>query len=110
MNDKIRQHVAAYCASKGYPTDDETIARIIQDRDTIWESRRDSRRWWDDVFCVVSINGLEIGFMGARTTGDDSPRDRGWEFDPRTICEVEKHTETVVKTTYRPKKEVANVG
>lgn len=110
MNDKIRQHVAAYCASKGCQTSDNSIFGTIRNFDPIWEGERDSYRWWDELFVVVEINGMKIGFVDARTTGDDSPYDKGWEFDPSTICEVEERTETIIKTTYTPVKEAPNVG
>jgi hypothetical protein len=48
-----------------------------------------NRRWWTDCFVVVEVDGMLIGFDGATTTGDDSPSDKGWKFDPSSICEVQ---------------------
>jgi len=35
------------------------------------------------------------------TTGDDSPDDKGWEFDPNSVCYAEKYELTEIK--YRKK-------
>ena len=69
--------------------------------DEVYCESKGNRRWWEDLFVVVDIGDeMLVGFNSARTTGDDSPSDKGWEFDPDTICEVEKVTETKVITTY----------
>ena len=59
-------------------------------------------RWWEDEYRVVDVDGRLIGFMGASTTGDDSPYDVGWEFDENSIHEAEPYEETVTK--YRQKR------
>jgi hypothetical protein len=43
-----------------------------------------------------------VGFIDGKTTGDDSAEEKGWEFDPSTICEVEAHEKTI--TVYEQKK------
>jgi len=58
------------------------------------------RRWWFDDFVVVNLGDQIIGFYGASTTGDDSPKDLGWEFDEGSICWAERYE--VVKESYRP--------
>ena len=50
------------------------------------------------MFVVVEIDGMLIGFDDANTTGDKSPSDFGWEFDPSSICEVV--AKEVVTTVY----------
>lgn len=47
---------------------------------------------------VVEVDGMLIGFDGATTTGDDSPSDKGWEFNPSSICEVQ--AKEVTTTVY----------
>ncbi len=101
MNQKIKEHVAKYNLLKGYGNTDKEIIETIQESETIHEEKIDDRRWWDDWFFVVEIDGMKIGFDGAKTTGDDSPYDKGWEFDPESICEVEETTETVVVKKYK---------
>ena len=100
MNEKIRQHVAKFAESKGWPTDEESLIEVIFEANMVWRGNESSRRWWTDCFMVVDVDGMLIGFDGAITTGDDSPRDKGWEFDPSTICEVEPR-EVVTKTYVR---------
>jgi len=104
MNEKIRNHVAEYNAVKGWDTTEESIIKTIYEAKRIWVGERSDRRWWTDCSAVVDVNGMLIGFDDAETTGDDSPRDKGWEFDPSSICEVE--AEEVTTTIYKPIKEV----
>jgi hypothetical protein len=58
------------------------------------------RRWWEDLFIVVEIDGMLIGFNGAKTTGDESPYEKGWEFDINTVGEVEKIEKLVKQVEY----------
>lgn len=86
--------------------EDEVFEFLAYECDEVYSESLGNRRWWEDLFIVVDIgDGVKIGFNSARTTGDDSPRDKGWEFDPDTICEVEEKTETITVTTYEPKAE-----
>jgi len=98
VNEKIRQHVAKFAESKGWSTDEKTLVEVIVEANIVWRGNESSRRWWTDCFMVVEVNGMMIGFDGAITTGDDSPREKGWEFNPETICEVEPRE--VTTTTY----------
>ena len=89
MNEKIREHVRAYNEKQGYvDQDDSDIIETIRDAKEVWSGNDSDRRWWTDCFTVVEVDGMLIGFDDAKTTGDDSPRDKGWEFDPSSICEV----------------------
>ena len=98
MNEKIRSHVAKYNTEKGWEATDESIVETIIEGKHVWSGHESSRRWWTDCFTVVEIDGMLIGFDDAKTTGDDSPRDKGWEFDPSSICEV--RTKEVTTTVY----------
>lgn len=99
MNDKIREHVKQYNISKGYGIDDESIIETIRESDSVWSGDEDEQRWWVTYFTVIQVNGMFIGFENAKTTGDDSPYDKGWEFDAKSICEVvaEQITTTIYK-------------
>lgn len=57
----------------------------------------------NDVFNVVEIDGMLIGFDDAETTGDNSPSDVGFEFDPESIVEVEKIVEIKKVVSFRRK-------
>lgn len=102
MNDKIKQHIVNYCNKNGYPTTDAVLCEVL--RECGYELYReivDHKRWWNEVFVVVEIDGMEIGFFTAITTGDNSPEDLGWEFNLSDVCMVDKYE--VVKTIYKPK-------
>ena len=89
MNAKIRDHVAKYNAAKGWDTTDESIIETIMESHEVWRGDESPHRWWTTCFMVTEIDGMLIGYVGAITTGDDSPSDKGWSFDPDSICEVE---------------------
>lgn len=95
MNDSIKQHVLSLLG--GAATEEEIIDKIRWSK-TVWTGYESDRRWWTDCFTVVDVGGMLIGFDDAKTTGDNSPRDCGWEFDPSSICEVK--VREVVKTVY----------
>lgn len=101
MNATIREHVIKYLVKIGEETTDDDIIEVITDSKEVWIGDADSHRWWDCCFKVVEVDGMLIGFDWATTTGDDSARDKGWEFDPETICEVEE--KQITKTIYSRK-------
>lgn len=101
MNETIKSHVSAYNARNGWPTSDEDILETIFEGKHVWTGDESDRRWWTDCFTVVEVDGMLIGFDDATTTGDDSARDKGWEFDPDSICEVE--AKEITTTIYVPK-------
>ena len=88
MNDTIRQHVLKYNIASGHGESEEDIIDTILEGDFVWRGKENRRRWWSEWFTVVKVDGMLIGFEGALTSGDDSPQDKGWEFDPSSICEV----------------------
>ncbi len=98
MNEKIREHVRAYNEREFEDASDEGIIETIRETPAKWSVVTGERRWWEDLFVVVEIDGMLIGFDDANTTGDKSPSDVGWEFDPSSICEVV--AKEVVTTVY----------
>ena len=100
MNAKISEHVAAHNTANKLATDEASLVETIREATRVWRGDESSRRWWTDCFTVVEVNGMLIGFADAITTGDDSPSDKGWEFDPSTICEVV--AKQVTTTVYEP--------
>ena len=103
INEKIRAHVSKFNKSKGYGTADKDIIETLKERDFIWQGEFDSRRHWEERFTVVKIDGMLIGFVLATTQGDESAEDKGWEFDPNSICEVE--SKEIITTIYTRKGE-----
>ena len=107
MNGKIKTHIKNYCENRGYTCNSvndihETLTECGNEiyRETVGE-----RRWWNDVFIVVDLEGMLIGFSDAETTGDSNPSELGWEFNTSSICEVVRKEETKVIITYNPKPE-----
>lgn len=103
MDDKILKHIQEYHNKSGWSFDG-TPADIFETLNSvpiIYAKVINSHRWWNDVFCVVELDDMLIGYNGAETTGDNSPLDVGWKFDLETVVEVEKHTETKMITTYK---------
>jgi hypothetical protein len=103
VNEKIKNHVAEYCKKEGWGTDEKTIIEVIRESEVVWSKDLGSSRWWGNEFRVCEIDGMFIGYNDAYTTGDDSPWDKGYEFDPKYICEVEKKEETKVVVTFKRK-------
>jgi hypothetical protein len=103
MNEHIKTHVTAYNEKHGYGTSDNDLIETIQEGKHIWTGDYDRHRWWNECFTVVEVGGMLIGFNDAETTGDESPYDRGWEFDPESICEVEAEAVVTTTTIYKRK-------
>lgn len=102
MNEIIKAHVIKHNLEKGWDTSEESIIETIRDGGKhVWSGNDKPRRWWTDCFTVVDVGGMLIGFDDAKTTGDDSPTDKGWDFNPESICEVT--AKEVVKTVYERK-------
>ncbi len=93
MNEKIEQHLLAYAKKEGWLDDDgktDLVEIILEYGEKIYQKLISDHRWWDNYFVVKNIDGMLIGFEDAQTTGDENAYDKGWEFDPETVCEVEK--------------------
>lgn len=103
INPEIREHIAQWNRERGYPADnDEDIwETLVNAAGEVWSGNEDARRWWTEYFHVVQLGGMLIGFTDAKTTGDDSARDKGWEPDFDSICKVEAYE--VTKIEYRKK-------
>jgi hypothetical protein len=96
MNDKIRNHLIAFNESHGLPTDDDTLLETLLEEDTVHEQIVGQRRWWNDIFHVVNVGGMLIGYDWAHSTGDSSASELGWEFDWDSVVEVEAFEKVVV--------------
>lgn len=62
-----------------------------------WSEVTSSSRWWNNLFVVSEMNGKLVGYDWAKTTGDTSIWDTGWEFDEDSICFVEPYEVTKIK-------------
>ena len=103
MNDIIKKHVGEYLRVQDMNDSEDSIIEWIRYSDEIYSEIVDTKRWWKVVFRVVEIDGMFIGFDDAETTGDNSPSDVGFEFNPESIVEVEKVVEIKQVVTYQKK-------
>ena len=94
MNKTVRDHLTKIAIREGIEPTDDNLGGIVRNADEVWNGNYSYRRWWCDCFTVVSCEGMLLGFNNAATTGDESPWEKGWVFDPNSICEVEKFEET----------------
>jgi hypothetical protein len=103
MNKEILDHLKNYCEKNGFSfdgSDEDIIETLLDSGKNVYREVIDEKRWWNDVFDVVELDGMLIGFRNAVTTGDSSPEDVGWEFDSDYCCKVEKREETKIVVSY----------
>jgi hypothetical protein len=96
MNEKIKQHLTEYAISRNWQTDDLTLFEIVREAKKVYSEKIGSHRWYDDMFNVVDIKGMNIGFNDFYMTGDNSPSDMGLEYDINSICEVKEVEKKVI--------------
>jgi hypothetical protein len=94
MNESIKAFLINYNKNHGWEIDDATLFESLMDAKKVYLETVNERRWWNDIFVVVEIDGHFIGFDSAETTGDNTPNECGWEFDPESICECKSIQET----------------
>lgn len=104
MNEEIKKYLVHFLKNNEQWKDewltDKGIIEYLIETDPIYEEDCGSSRWWMNTFRVVEVGSKLIGFEWATTTGDNNARDMGWEFDPKSICEVEKKIEIKEVITY----------
>lgn len=77
--------LSAYCESKGWSPVNPSLLLEVLDNATCLNKETRNRRWWTDVTRVAEVNGVLYQYDSAETTGDESPSDKGWEFNPDSI-------------------------
>lgn len=87
-------------AKKEFPNDGFSVEDYFDQKDVIHTEVYNESRWWSDTEVVVDSGGVLISYSGAETTGDDSPGDKGWEFDESTVSYSKVETKMVAVTTY----------
>jgi hypothetical protein len=90
MDERVRKILTEYNNSHGWSTDDDTLIETLLESDVVYEEQVDKWRWWYVYDYVTEIDGHYIRYEFAETTGDDSPDEAGWKFDPTTIELVTK--------------------
>ena len=71
---------------------------MLRNYDELHEERISEHRWWNEVRHVIKVGDKYIGYVYAETTGDMSPPEAGYDFDPDSICEMKQIQKTI--TTY----------
>jgi len=99
MNEKIKNHLVAYCKKKGYRVEDSDLIELVTETAPIFREEIDRHRWWVEYFYVTKIDGMLIRYANAES---DDGEDRGYEFDLNSVKEVKAVEKTVVVTEYVP--------
>jgi len=100
MNEAVKEYLKGYNAKNEYGIEDDDLLETLLEGDQIYSKVTSKHRWWNCTLVVVDIGGKLIGYEWAATTGDNTARDLGWEFDEDSVCFVEKKEEQVTVTTY----------
>lgn len=106
MNQKIRdflvdQYTTEQEKKEGFDLSDPDILDCLESEDKLVEYELCKFCWWAIYERVVKVGDKFIAFELARTTGDDSPEDKGYKPN-FFFFEVEPYETTVTK--YRVKK------
>jgi len=106
MNNKIEKLLEDYCIEKGFTKweNDNELLEVLYNFKILYKDSGDEHRHWVEHQYVVKVKDTYIGYCNAETTGDMSPWEVGYEFDPDSVCEMEPVQKTV--TTYIKKEEV----
>ena len=98
MNKRIEVFLEGICKKNGYEKwkDDNELLDLLRDYNALYEERISEHRWWNTFWYVIKMEDKYIGYVYAETTGDMSPREAGWEFDPDSICEMKPQIKTIV--------------
>ena len=102
---KALENLKEYCKRQGYGTTDDDLYEILQEGTIVYSEVYDSRRWWDVTENVTEIEGVLYMWEDASTTGDNTPKECGWEFNVDDIRFAEKVVETKEVISYRQRKE-----
>ena len=108
MDIKIEKLLEDYCIEKGFTKweNDNELLDILRDLKEVKEELIEKHRWWNEYEYIVKLGDTYIRYIYADTTGDMSPSEAGYDFNPDLICEMEQIEKTI--TTYVIKKEKVN--
>ena len=103
INSDVLDILVKYNSSRNKPVED--LLELLFDIDVVYdEPDGDYHRHWDihNVVKEIKIDDKTyyIRYEQAYSSGDSSPYDLGWEFDPQTVCFADKRVETREVVTY----------
>ncbi len=95
MDKRIKEHLINYCKKQSIPPNEENFRELLLE-EVIFSQNKGTLRWcYVDIFNVVEIDGMLIGYDYFYIAGDDSPADMDLEFDMESICEVVKKQKVI---------------
>ena len=97
MDEKVRQFLVTHNKTNGYGTDDNDLIETVKEAKEVFRGNADERRHWTEYTFVVEIDNKFLLYFDARSSGDMSARERGYDFDPAKIQFAEPYTEEVTK-------------
>ena len=95
MNEEVKQFLTEYNKSKNYGTSEADLIETVREAKEVYRDDGDKHRWWVEYTYVVEIGERYLAFADARSTGDQSASEAGYDFDDSTISFVEPYTKTV---------------
>ncbi len=103
LNDEQIQYIVDYAKNDKYPaniTNEKQLLEYLRE-DYNYEIEGSEKRWWTEFTAITIIGDRFFGYHAAKTTGDDSPHDLG--FEPEDYVYEYQPKETTI-TTYERKK------
>lgn len=85
-----------------YP--DKNCQEVLENYPEVGEGDTCSLRHWDEIQVIFKVGTNYIRASIARTTGDESPKEMGWEFDPNSMAIV--YPVKVMVTRYHTMEEI----
>lgn len=83
---------------------DKNCQEVLENYPEVGEGDTCSLRHWDEVQGIFKVGTNYIRASIARTTGDESPKEMGWEFDPDSMAIV--YPVKVMVTRYHTMEEI----
>jgi len=74
---------------------DDELLEVLRNNKMLFEEKISEHRWWNEHRYIIKVGDVYIGYIYAETTGDMSPREAGYEFDPDSICEMKPIQKTI---------------
>ena len=91
MNKKIRKIIEDEFNKNPHSytlEDDDVLLEELTEGNLVEKTLIAEQDWWNIYRYVIKVGEHYIGYFDAKTTGDDSVRDMGYEIDEDTICEM----------------------
>jgi hypothetical protein len=79
---------------------DIPIQAFLRDCIIVHEKLIRERRWWNEYICVYEVGDRYFEMIDAKTTGDRSASEQGFEITNQSIKEVFKKEKTVITEYY----------